>query len=195
MSELTIIVNISAFLPTIVSNVAELMIRTATTNDAAACAEIYAPYVTDSVISFETVPPTEAQMAMRIAAALETYAWLVLEDEGRVVGYAYAHAFAERAAYRWACETSIYLELGRRRTGAGRLLYEALFRQLAQRGYRWAMAGMTIPNEATSALHAALGFIPIGVYQQVGWKNGSWHDVAWAQKAILAVSDPPDEPQ
>jgi phosphinothricin acetyltransferase len=194
VSELFTIVNISAFLPTIVSNVAELLIRTATTNDAAACAQIYAPYVTDSVISFEAVPPTHAEMATRIAAALERYAWLVAEDDGRVVGYAYAHAFAERAAYRWACETSIYLELGRRRTGAGRLLYEALFRQLAQRGYRWAMAGMTIPNDATSALHAALGFTPVGVYRQVGWKNGSWHDVAWAQKAILAVSDPPDEP-
>ena len=96
------------------------MIREATTDDAAACLAVYAPYVTDTVISFETEPPGTTEMARRIAGA---HTWLVLEDQGRVAGFAYAHRFAERAAYRWSCETTIYLEQGRRRTGAGRALY------------------------------------------------------------------------
>ena len=100
-----------------------MKIRAATTEDAAACAAIYAPYVTDTTISFETEPPTQAEMAERIVAAERTHAWLVLEDledGGRVVGYAYAGPWRSRAAYRWTCETSIYLEFGRRRTGSGR---------------------------------------------------------------------------
>lgn len=171
------------------------MIRDATSQDAAACAAIYAPYVTDTVISFETTPPTPADFADRIASAEERHAWLVIEDAGRVVGYAYGQAFAARAAYRWACETSIYLELGRRRTGAGRALYEALLARLAERGYRRAIAGMTLPNDASAALHRALGFEPVGVYRRVGWKNDAWHDVAWVQKTIAADDDPPAEPR
>src|SRR3954470_17222593 len=122
------------------------MVRTATEADAAACAAIYAPYVTDTVISFETEPPTNAEIARRIAAAHE---WLLLEDQGRVVGYAYATTFHPRAAYRWACEVSVYLEPGRRRTGAGRALYEDLLARLTARGFRTAIAGMTLPNDAS----------------------------------------------
>lgn len=172
-----------------------IAIRDATADDARACAAIYAPYVTGAAVSFETTPPTTPEMAARIAAAQERHAWLVLTDAGRVVGFAYAHPFAERAAYRWACETSIYLELGRRRTGGGRALYEALLARLARRGYRRAIAGMTLPNEASAGLHRALGFEPVGVYRGVGWKNGAWHDVAWVQRTIAADEDPPAEPR
>src|SRR5437763_7325160 len=105
------------------------MVREATADDAAACAAIYAPYVIDTSVSFETRPPSAAEMAERIAAA---HLWLVLEEEGRVVGYAYATRFHARAAYRWACETSVYLEAGRRRTGGGRALYGALLPRLAE---------------------------------------------------------------
>src|ERR1700751_6064277 len=112
-----------------------LTVRDATAEDAAACAAIYAPYVLDTAVSFETVPPTVEEMAGRMAAAARKHAWLVLEDGGRVAGYAYGGPFAPRPAYRWACEVSVYLELGRRRTGAGRLLYEALLARLAERGY------------------------------------------------------------
>ena len=160
------------------------MIRHATTEDAAACAALYAPYVTDTVVSFETEPPTAAEMARRIAGA---HAWLVLEDDGRVAGYAYATRFAERAAYRWSCETSIYLEQGRRRTGAGRALYEALFEQLRERGFCHAFAGMTLPNDASAGLHRTLGFESAGVYRRVGWKHGAWRDVAWVQKDLRAT--------
>jgi L-amino acid N-acyltransferase YncA len=145
-----------------------LTTRDATERDGDVCARIYAPYVTETAISFELAPPTPAQMAARISAA-DRHAWLVLEDGGEVVGYAYGHSFAPRAAYRWSCETSIYLEAGRRRTGGGRLLYEALLTRLAARGYRRAMAGMTLPNEASAGLHRALGFELVGVYRKVGW--------------------------
>jgi L-amino acid N-acyltransferase YncA len=171
-----------------------LTIRDATGGDAATCAAIYAPYVLDTAISFEIDPPTTEEMAERIASAAETHAWLVLESAGRVAGYAYGHPFAERAAYRWACETSIYLEIGRRRTGAGCALYEALLARLAERGYRRAIAGMALPNDASAGLHRALGFETVGVYRQVGWKNGAWHDVAWVQKTISVDTGPPVEP-
>jgi L-amino acid N-acyltransferase YncA len=175
--------------------VQNMIIRDAVEADAAGCLAIYEPYVTSSVVSFEITLPSVEQMAARISAATGTHAWLVLEDPGRIVGYAYGHRFAERAAYRWACETSIYLELGRRRTGGGRALYEALLARLAERGYRRALAGMSLPNEASVGFHRALGFEPVGVYRQIGWKNGAWHDVVWMQKTIAIAPDPPAEPR
>lgn len=159
-------------------------VRSASGADAEACAAIYAPYVTDTAISFETVPPTVEDMAARIAAAQSSHAWLVLEDEGRVVGYAYGGQFAPRAAYRWSCEVSVYLERGRRRTGAGRALYDALFPALAERGFRTAVAGMTLPNEASVGLHRALGFEAVGTYRRIGFKHDAWHDVAWMQRPL-----------
>ncbi|WP_236795404.1 GNAT family N-acetyltransferase [Amycolatopsis sp. GM8] len=170
-----------------------MLIRDATDRDGESCAAIYAPYVTGTVISFELEPPPPAEMSARIAAA-GRHAWLVLEDAGEVIGYAYGHPFAERAAYRWSCETSIYLAMDRRRASAGRSLYGELLTRLAARGYRRAMAGMTLPNEASAALHRALGFEPVGVYRKVGWKNGAWHDVAWVQKTIVPDGEPLIEP-
>jgi len=169
------------------------MIRDASERDAEACAAIYAPYVTDTAITFELDPPSAAQLAERIAAAARTHAWLVLEEDGRVIGYAYGHSFHARAAYRWSCEVSVYLELGRRRTGAGRALYGALFPRLADRGYRTLVAGMTLPNDASVGLHRAMGFEPVGTYRQIGWKHGAWHDVAWTQRVIAPGQDPPTE--
>ena len=170
-------------------------VRDATASDAAACAVLYAPYVTDTVVTFETEPPTAEQMTERIAAAQRRHAWLVLEDDGDVVGYAYGGPYKERAAYRWSCEVSVYLEQGRRRTGGGRALYEALFTRLAERGFRTAVAGMTLPNPASEGLHRALGFEPVGVYRRIGWKHGAWHDVAWMQRALASTDDPPEEPR
>jgi len=169
-------------------------IRAATEADAAACAAIYAPYVTETAITFEIEPPDVTEMSQRIATAAASHAWLVLEDAGVVAGYAYGRPFHQRAAYRWACETSIYLDIHRRRTGAGRALYAALLDRLAERGYRRAMGGMTMPNDGSAGLHRALGFSPVGVYRDVGWKHGRWHDVAWVQKTIANGEDPPAEP-
>jgi L-amino acid N-acyltransferase YncA len=170
-------------------------IRDATPDDGAACAAIYAPYVTDTAITFEYEPPTAAQMAERIAKAQKNHAWVVAEDDGRVVGFAYGSQYKERAAYRWACEVSVYLEFGRRRSGTGRALYEALFERLVARGFRTAVAGMTLPNPASEGLHGALGFEPIGVYRGIGWKHDRWHDVAWTQKALADGDGRPAEPR
>ena len=159
-------------------------VRDATEADAAACAAVYEPYVTGTTITFEYDPPTADQMARRIADAQRRHAWVVLEDEGRVVGYAHAGPVKERAAYQWSCEVSVYLEQGWGRRGGGRALYEALFERLAARGYRRAIAGMTQPNEASAGLHRALGFEPIGVQRRIGWKHGAWRDVAWAQRDL-----------
>ena len=166
-------------------------VRPALASDAAACAAIYAPYVTDTAVSFEEEPPKADELARRIAAAHD---WLVLEDGGRVVGYAYAATWHPRAAYRWACEVSVYLEPGRRRTGAGRALYDVLLGDLADRGYRMAIAGMTLPNPASEGLHRALGFEPVGTYRRIGYKLGAWHDVAWAQRVLAWSEDPPVDP-
>jgi L-amino acid N-acyltransferase YncA len=184
-----------------------LTVRDATIQDAEACAGIYAPYVTGTAITFEVDPPSVAEMSERIAKAITSHAWLVLEDGGRVVGYAYGSRFKERAAYRWTCEVSVYLELGRRRTGGGRALYEVLLPRLAARGYRTAVAGMTLPNDASIGLHRVMGFEEAGTYRKVGWKQGAWHDVAWAQRPLATAEvaarglvhdtaeNPPAEPQ
>ncbi|WP_329003557.1 GNAT family N-acetyltransferase [Kribbella sp. NBC_00709] len=172
-----------------------VQVRDASAADAEACAAIYAPYVTGSAITFEIDPPGAPEMAERIAQAQSTHAWLVAEDAGLVVGYAYGGPMKPRAAYRWSCEVSVYLEAGRRRTGAGRALYEALFTRLTHRGYRTAVAGMTLPNPASEGLHKSLGFEPIGTYRNIGWKLDNWHDVAWVQRPLAVLPDPPEEPR
>jgi phosphinothricin acetyltransferase len=130
-------------------------------------------------------------MAQRIASAQDGHAWLVCEHAGEVVGYAYGGPFMARAAYRWSTAVSVYLEPGRRRTGAGRALYEALFERLAARGLRTALAGITLPNDASVGLHLALGFEPVGTYRRVGWKFGAWHDVTWLQRPLGDADGPP----
>jgi phosphinothricin acetyltransferase len=171
-----------------------MLIRDASERDGAACAAIYAPYVLDTAITFETDPPSSAEMAERIVKATRGHAWLVLEDDGSVAGYAYGAPFHTRAAYRWACEVSVYLEVGRRRTGGGRALYGALLERLSQRGFRIAVAGMTLPNEASVGLHRAMGFEEVGTYRRIGFKHGSWHDVAWTQRSLIDGEDAPAEP-
>jgi len=169
--------------------------RAATEHDAAACAAIYAPYVTGTAITFENDPPTAAEMAERIRAACASHAWLVAEEGGQVAGYAYATPFKTRPAYRWTCVVSVYLAPGRHRAGGGRALYEALFARVAERGFRSALAGMTLPNQASAALHRAMRFEQVGVFPRMGWKNGAWHDVAWLRRDIAAGADPPAEPR
>jgi phosphinothricin acetyltransferase len=174
---------------------AELTIRAANESDAAACAAIYRPFVLDTAVSFEISPPTDDEMAARIRETSRSHAWLVAETGGDVVGYAYARPFAAREAYRWSCETSIYLSPGRRRSGLGRALYTALLARLTERGFRVAVAKMTLPNAASEGLHAALGFRPVGVHPRIGFKNGAWHDIAIAQLTLATGDDPPTDPR
>jgi phosphinothricin acetyltransferase len=169
-------------------------IRVAGQKDAAAVAAIYAPFVERTAISFETDPPGEQEMARRIGETLSTHPWLVGELEGRVVGYAYATRHRERAAYRWSADASVYVAAAAQRRGVGRALYESLFAILAAQGYVNACAGITLPNAASVALHESFGFQPVGVYRQVGYKFGAWHDVGWWQLALTRSETSPREP-
>lgn len=156
----------------------DFAIRQAGAGDAAGCAAIYAPYVLETAVSFEDVPPPDDELRERIAAA---HVWLVAEHDGDLLGYAYGGPHQHRAAYRWAAEVSVYLDPRHHRRGIGRALYLELFERLAAGGICTVCAGITQPNEASGALHAGLGFTAVGVYRRIGWKLGSWHDVLWMQ--------------
>ena len=135
-------------------------------------------------------------MRRRIEALSARFPWLVAESsEGRVVGYAYASPYRARSAYRWAVDVAVYVSPESHRGGIGRALYEALFERLMTQGFRMACAGITLPNLPSIALHEKLGFVPVGVYRQIGWKFGTWHDVAWYQRELATDdADPPAEP-
>ncbi|HEV2775838.1 MAG TPA: GNAT family N-acetyltransferase [Solirubrobacteraceae bacterium] len=168
--------------------------------DAAACVAIYAPYVGGSPVSFEEVLPTPEQFEAHIAATSERYPWLVLQDAGAVVGYAYAAQHHGRAAYRWAVDVGIYVDPGRHRAGAGRMLYESLLELLRRQRLHSACAGITLPNDASIGLHRALGFEHVGTFRSIGWKAGAWRDVSWWQLQLQLAPDgagaaaPPPEP-
>jgi L-amino acid N-acyltransferase YncA len=149
--------------------------------DAKAISAIYAPFVTDTVVSFEDVPPTADELAARIERLTPAHPWLVAEDTGEILGYAYACPHRERAAYRWATEVTVYVDPRHHRRGAGRALYGALFDALAERGYRIALAVIALPNDASVGLHEACGFKLVGVYRRIGFKFGKWWDVGWWQ--------------
>jgi phosphinothricin acetyltransferase len=163
--------------------------------DAAACAAIYAPYVDARATSFEEIAPDATRLRSRIATITRTHPWLVLEDAGRVTGYAYASSHRSRPAYRWAAEVGIYIEPGYHRRGGGRLLYEALLDLLRRQNLRIALAGITLPNDASVAFHRSLGFQEVGINRAIGYKQGAWHDVAWWQLALVADDGPPAEPR
>ena len=169
-------------------------LRRASSDDAAAIAAIYAPYVTDSAVSFETEAPDAASMRARIEAGGDLYPWLIAEEEGAPLGYAYASAFRARPAYRYAVETSVYLAAGAQGRGIGRTLYAALIRTLEAQGFAQAIGAVTLPNDASVRLHEALGFEQAGVYRQVGYKLGAWHDVGLWQRPLAPVANPPREP-
>ncbi|RYG48902.1 N-acetyltransferase family protein [bacterium] len=166
-------------------------VRLATPGDAAEIAAIYAPFVRDTPISFETVPPTAEEMAERIQKTLETYPWLVLEDEGQIRGYAYAGAYRARAAYIWSVDVAIYVHPDAKRSGVGRRLYNALFDILRAQGFVNAHAGITLPNPGSVGLHERLGFVPVGIYPSIGYKAGAWHDTGWWR---LTLTEPPLDP-
>lgn len=159
-----------------------MLIRDAdSARDAAACAAIYAPYVRDTAISFEDIPPTPAEMAARIERLTNTHAWLVAENEHEILGYAYACPHRERAAYRWTTEVSVYVDGRQQRRGAGRQLYDSLLNSLTEQGYQVALAVIGLPNDPSVAFHESFGFEPAGVFHRLGFKFGEWWDVGWWQ--------------
>lgn len=168
---------------------AVVRLRLATPDDAADVAAIYAPY-TETSISFELEAPGVEEMRARIERILDRHAWVVAEEirpvgGSRLVGYAYAGAHRERAAYRWSVDTSVYVDHTRLGAGIGRAVMSGLLRILVRQGYWNAFAGMTLPNPASAALHRGLGYVPVGVYRRVGHKAGAWYDVAWFHRRLV----------
>jgi L-amino acid N-acyltransferase YncA len=155
-----------------------ISVRPATTDDAPAIRAIYAPIVEATAISFEDVAPSVEEMGKRIDAALT---FLVAERDGTVLGYAYAGAHRARAAYRSSVDVTVYIDESARRSGVGARLYGELLPELKRRGFHAAFAGIALPNPASVALHESVGFTPVGVYRDVGFKFGRFHDVGWWQ--------------
>jgi L-amino acid N-acyltransferase YncA len=167
------------------------MITAAEPRHAEGIAAVYAPYVTDTVISFDETPPSAAEILSRM-----NLPWLVaLDDDGEVVGFSSAGPYRTRPAYRWAVECSVYVAPSHHRRGLGTALYTQLFDTLRIHGYVQAFAGIALPNEASVGMHEALGFAPVGVYRQVGFKLGQWHDVGWWQLQLVDPPAVPHEPQ
>ena len=134
--------------------------------------------MTDTVVSFETEPPSAEEMAERMRAA---HVWLVAEHAGQVVGYAYGGVHRTRAAYSRTAEVSAYVDRSAHRRGTGRDLYLTLFDALKERGFRVLVAGVTLPNEQSTGFHQALGFSRVGVFRNIGFKFDTWYDVGWWQ--------------
>jgi len=155
------------------------IIRLATENDAEQIQAIYAPVVRETAISFELEPPTVAEMRQRIAETLPQFPWLVCEGGDRLLGYAYASKHRARAAYQWSVDTSVYIHPEMHRRGIGRALYRSLLGILALQKYYNVYAGIALPNPGSVGLHETVGFRSVGVYREVGYKLGGWHDVGW----------------
>ena len=168
-------------------------IRLATSTDAAAVAEIYRPAVLEHATSFEQTAPDAEEMARRIETITVRTPWLVWEEDGVVLGYAYASPHRERPAYRWAVDVSAYVRDGQQRRGIGRGLYQELFRILTLQRFVVAYAGIVLPNPSSVGLHESLGFTLVGVYRGVGYKFGAWHDVAWHSRDLAPREVPMGE--
>ena len=167
------------------------MIRLATPDDAPAIHAIYAPIVRDTAISFEWEIPAVAEIERRMAAVLERRPWLVEERDGQILGYVYASPFRDRAAYQWGTEVSVYIREDARGKRMAARLYAALFDVLRLQGFCTAVAGATVPNEATERLHQRLGFREFGRYPAAGFKFGGWHDVVFWYLRLRPLPEQP----
>ena len=173
-----------------------LLIRLAAESDAAAIAGIYRPYVEESRISFEEVAPDAAEVARRIRGERQGfYPWFVAEEDERVVGYANSSPFRTRPAYRWTVETGIYLAPEACGRGIGLSLLVPLIELLSRQGYVAAIAGITLPNDASVALHEKAGFFHTGTYRRVGFKMGEWLDVGLWERDLADRGSSPSEPR
>jgi L-amino acid N-acyltransferase YncA len=160
-------------------------IRSASRKDAEAIARIYNYYVENTIITFEEESVPAQAMATRIAEVQGlSLPWLVAEVESKVMGYAYAGKWKARSAYRYAVETTVYLEHGQQGRGIGSALYAALLPILRGQGMHVAIGGAALPNDASVALHEKLGFEPVGTFRQVGFKHDRWVDVAYWQLVL-----------
>ncbi len=167
------------------------IIRPLRETDAADILAIYAPYVTDTTITFETSVPTLKEFSKRIEKIQNDYPYLVCEVDGKVVGYAYASKHRERAAYQYSAEVSVYVASDYHQKGIGKALYERLFAALDDYKYYSAYAGITLPNDKSIGLHKSFGFVEVGIYHNIGYKDGKWLDVIWLEKPLKDYGIPP----
>lgn len=171
-----------------------ITIRPATLEDTAAIAAVYAPYVTDSLASFEEVAPAADEMAARMSRA-PVLPWFVAERAETTVGFAYGSQHRSRAGYRWSVDCSVYLADQERGRGTARALYTRLLPELAALGYVMAFAGIALPNDASVGFHESMGFELVGTYHNVGFKKGTWLDVGWWQRRLREPPAQPDDPR
>ena len=166
-------------------------VRIASSDDARAIHAIYAHAVNSGASTFETALPDVAAMGQRIRERLQHYPWLVWDDGGDALAYAYAGRFRERAAYDWIAETSIYVRPDAQGRGIARALYGTLLDVMCMQGINQAVGVITLPGSASVAMHEAMGFTAAGVWRQCGYKHGQWWDVGLWQKALQPAASPP----
>lgn len=170
----------------------DLNIREASVRDALRLLEIYGPYVTDTVITFEYEVPSLEEFTSRICNIQKRYPYLVCEEAGRVIGYAYADTYMIRPAYDWCAEISIYVDKDCRGKGAGKALYKALFKKLKEMHILNLYAVITSENEKSIKFHKNLGFETFAVFEKAGYKQGRWLDVTWMQLFLDEHMVPPE---
>ena len=172
-----------------------MSIRIAAESDLPAMLEIYRPYVENTTYSFEYDVPCLRTFTQRFYDHIAQFPWLVWEEDGQVLGYAYAGAPWERAAYRWCAEVSIYLHPGIHGRGVGRQLYEKLEAILTAQGYRLAYALITTENQGSVEFHKKLGYTCRAVFPNCGYKLGRWLGVIWLEKQLADFDHPSNFPQ
>lgn len=160
-----------------------MQIRFVTPYDCEQILRIYSQYI-ETPTTFEYTLPSEWEFSRRIENVAGFYPYLVCEQDGDIIGYAYAHRHMEREAYQWNAELSVYLDQTFTSKGLGKKLYRMLIDMLKLQGVKTVYGGVTVPNEKSRALHETLGFQLLGTYHKAGYKNGKWHDVMWFEKAI-----------
>ncbi len=167
-----------------------MSIRAASGADIPAMLSIYAHFVHSTAVSFEYTLPTHEEFLRRFQAHIALCPWLVWEENGEVLGYAYAGQAFERAAYSWNAEISCYLAENIRGRGIGRKLYAQIEEILRKQGYRKVFAVVTSANEASVKFHEAIGYRRAVVYKDIGYKLGKWYDVIWLEKQLQPLGDP-----
>ena len=171
-----------------------MSIRFASAADLPAMLAIYAPYVETTAYSFEYTPPTPEEFTARFTHHTEQFPWLVWEENGQVLGYAYGSAPFSRAAYQWCAEVSIYLSPQIQKKGVGRKLYEVMETLLDRQGYYLVYAIVTSSNTGSLAFHKALGYRETAVFPQLAYKFGGCHSVTWLEKRLKPVGYPSNNP-
>ncbi len=169
-------------------------IRLATLDDAASILSIYEPYILNTAITFETETISIEDFKARMAKIQTQFPWLVYEEEGKVIGYAYASAYRERAAFAWDCECSVYIAEEAHRKGIATKLYIELFERLKAQGYYNMYAFITYPHDSSVELHKKFEFREVGVFYKTGYKHGKWWDLIVMEKSLQVFDQEPTRP-